>query len=80
MLLKWRRGRQPVMGWDLTVSITGVAGPGGGSERKPVGTVAFAVSDGTNTHAQMLALPNRGRTNIRTMAASIALGYGTPQS
>ena len=58
---------------DLAVSITGVAGPGGGSVEKPVGTVGFALATTTDCYSQLLYLPNRGRTAVRETAAAIAL-------
>jgi nicotinamide-nucleotide amidase len=47
------RGAARATGADLGVGITGVAGPGGGSQEKPVGTVHLALwdSEGTETHA-----------------------------
>ncbi|MFT4924993.1 MAG: nicotinamide-nucleotide amidase [Phenylobacterium sp.] len=58
---------------DLSVSITGIAGPEGGSEHKPVGTVAFALADRHNVYSQMLLLPNRGRNTVQQTALAIAL-------
>ena len=63
---------------DVAVAITGVAGPGGGSEHKPVGTVVFAVARRDDApdaaHAETKQLPAAaGRSAIRRQAALIAL-------
>lgn len=60
-------------GADVTVAITGIAGPGGGSEHKPVGTVCFALaqrSAETRTFTQRF---HGGRDVVRTLSAYHAL-------
>ena len=53
---------------DLAVSVTGVAGPGGGTEEKPVGTVWLAVESTARVTTKKLLWPG-ARDQIRTLAA-----------
>jgi nicotinamide-nucleotide amidase len=58
---------------DIAVSITGVAGPGGGTEDKPVGTVWFGLArKGEPTVTKHRKLP-WGRDRVQTLAAYVAL-------
>ena len=64
-------------GVDTAVAITGVAGPDGGTDKKPVGTVVFArARKGANPDdviADTRQFGNMGRGPIRLQAALVAL-------
>jgi nicotinamide-nucleotide amidase len=64
-------------GADVAVAITGIAGPGGGSAKKPVGTVVFARAekggDRNDVHADRRDFGDLGRGGIRLQAALCAL-------
>ncbi|MBR3422983.1 MAG: CinA family protein [Clostridia bacterium] len=67
-------GARRALGCDIAVSVTGIAGPGGGTPEKPVGTVCFGVcsSDGTLTKTEWFG-ETAGRTRIRTLTVAAAL-------
>jgi nicotinamide-nucleotide amidase len=61
---------------DLTVAITGVAGPGGGSRQKPVGLVHFAAAsrDGRRlARSRRYGKIGRRRVRERSVAEALAL-------
>jgi nicotinamide-nucleotide amidase len=66
------RGARARFRADIAVSITGIAGPGGGTETKPVGTVwfGFATSSGTRTFSSLIM---GDRERVRTLASMQAL-------
>ncbi|MDQ3908125.1 MAG: nicotinamide-nucleotide amidohydrolase family protein, partial [Acidobacteriota bacterium] len=57
---------------DFGLSVTGIAGPGGGTEEKPVGLVYIALSDDAHTEHRKLLLPG-DRQLIRWRASQAAL-------
>ena len=69
---------------DVAVAITGIAGPGGGSEKKPVGTVVFARARREANPDEVVAdkreFGDLGRGGIRLQAALCALELLMPDS
>lgn len=59
---------------DVTVAVTGIAGPGGGSDDKPVGLVYMALAKDGQTHVHKLLLgSDKSRDDIRQMTVARAL-------
>lgn len=71
-------------GADVAVAITGIAGPGGGSEMKPVGTVVFARAERDADPDRIVAdrreFGDLGRAGVRLQAALCALELLLPDS
>ena len=59
---------------DIGISITGIAGPGGGSEAKPVGTVWFGLAD-KNGVQSFTRLLGGDRDRVRTLASLVAIEF-----
>ena len=68
---------------DIAVAITGIAGPGGGTEQKPVGTVVFARAERDAASSDIVADQkffdaSGGRSGVRLQAALCALDLLMP--
>jgi nicotinamide-nucleotide amidase len=66
-------GARRVSGADLALSLTGIAGPSGGSEEKPVGTVYIALARPDGTIDVRHRLFGGDRAQIQTLAAYAGL-------
>jgi nicotinamide-nucleotide amidase len=61
---------------DLSVAITGIAGPGGGSKQKPVGLVHFAAASGDGrrlARKRLYGKIGRSRVRLRSVAQALTL-------
>ena len=67
---------------DIAVAITGIAGPGGGTPSKPVGTVVFARAESGSDPSQIVAdqklFEANGRAGVRLQATLCALDLMLP--
>lgn len=64
---------------DLAIAVTGIAGPGGGTEEKPVGLVYIAVAGGTDDNALLVKkfeFGAIGRSEVRNETVLNALQLG----
>lgn len=57
---------------DFSLATTGVAGPDGGTDEKPVGLVAIALYDNEQCWVQFVKLVNRSRNLVRAMTCAVA--------
>ncbi|MCF1431176.1 MAG: CinA family nicotinamide mononucleotide deamidase-related protein [Shewanella sp.] len=65
-------GARELLDSDYALSTSGIAGPDGGTESKPVGTVAIALATRYGVHSQMIKLPRRSRDLVRQLSCAVA--------
>jgi nicotinamide-nucleotide amidase len=67
-------GALKTSGASVAIAVTGIAGPGGGTEGKPVGLVHFAYADSGKTIHMEQRFGDPGRQKVREETVKAALG------
>jgi nicotinamide-nucleotide amidase len=65
-------GARTRFGTDIGVGITGIAGPGGGTPEKPVGTVCLCVSSSSDSLDRVVRLPG-SRMDVRDRTTTVCM-------
>lgn len=71
--LQMAKGCRERLDVDMAVSVTGVAGPGGGSPKKPVGTVWIGLATAGAVQAKLYNFPDISRNKVRDYSCLAAL-------
>lgn len=66
------KGAREHLAVDIAITTTGIAGPGGGSKEKPVGTVGIGISTNTHTDSEIYYFTGT-RTSLKERFARVAL-------
>lgn len=72
--IEMARGARRALGADIGISVTGIAGPDGGSPDKPVGTVCFGLATATVEHSRRYQLWGN-REWVKLLSSQIALDW-----
>ena len=72
-VVEMARGARREFGADIAVSVSGIAGPTGGTEDKPVGTVYVGYSSKNGSLAIKASFGNIGRAEIRERSVNLML-------